>query len=304
MFLDITCYIPAGYREKFLLGILANVCKLSSDSRFSECSKSSILVFEIISNKLVSKYLQTNLKLTLSIFNLVWNLGVESVVNANQKRLFEAALILAEILQNPELIKETLYSLSHISKMNDDLDLALHYARQLETFDPSKNSRLLFLEIMACRSEIEIESMKNLVEYSLESDVMSLDKLIYLVCTSLEMQNFLMAGIWLHAALQMCLERKQGFAFPGMVPIIFQNFLSLTLKTSHPYLMRILFQWMNWFLANSACFANEDFFTTVRFEFPTNDIIISAYPNEFQVSHEYCRRIKNCISKNLSLMKH
>lgn len=163
----------------------------------------------------------------------------------NKHGFLEVALVLGEVLQDPALVCQTLFDLSYLNLREGKLDVAIRFAKQAEQFDPSGDFRLIILEIMLEKSEVEIESTKSFVKSTFDLVKVTLDRAIYLVCGSLEKQNFLMAGILLDVVLAQCLDTKGTLSDPGILPILFQNFIALASEIRHPYLMSKVFHWMD-----------------------------------------------------------
>lgn len=218
----------------------------------------------MVSNPIVLGHLQCNPKLTLNVYNLVWNATVDATLYSSRQKLLEVALILTEILQDPILNHSTLVDLSYMYLRNGKLDLALQYAKEAEASGGSEHSRLVLLEIMMENSDLEIESTRAFVNSTFDLSIISLNRSIYLVCLSLERQNYLMAGILLDSALSTCLNEDEACDIPDLVPIIFQNLFALTLETNHPYLMSNMVHWMDKCNANLVDISAGGLFTKVR----------------------------------------
>lgn len=245
------------------MGMMANICEFLGNPRFGEIPESTILIRSLISNAIVLEHLQDNLKMASHFFSLVWNAAVDASSYTSKQGLLEVALILAEILQDPDLNHQTLINLSYLNLRNDKMDLASKYAEEAQPFDRSQSFKLVLIEIMLENLEIEIESTKAFVDSTFDLNILSDKRSIYLICMSLERQNYLMAGILLDSALSACMNKDEASDVPGLVPIMLQNFFALALNTKHPFLMGKMFNWMNKCNAGIVDISNGGLCTTV-----------------------------------------
>lgn len=219
-------------------------------------------MFHIISNKIVLNHVQTNLKLARNMFTLIWNASVDTESYTIRQTLLEVALTLGKILQDPELICQTLLTLSHINEENQQHDLAVKYAKQMESL--SKDFQEVFLEVVLGRSEIDIETSVQLVKTVFSLDNFTMNRGIYFVCKSLDKGNFIMAGILLFEIIQICMHENGRTVDTEIISIVFQNFIALLLKINHPYLRDKLFYLMNWLLENPGLISDTGVFRLVR----------------------------------------
>ena len=225
--------------------MLANICEFLGNPRFDGIPGSTILVYNIVSNAIVLEHLQGNLKMALNVFSLIWNAAVDATNYSSKQGFLKVGLILAEILQDPDLNRQILIHLSYTNLRYDKVDLALKYAKEAGPFDRSQTFKLVMIEIMLENAEIEIETTETFVKSVFDLKIMSLERSIYLVCMSLEKQNYLMAGILLDSTLSVCVDKDVASGYPSLVPIMLQNFFAVALDTRHPYLMSKMFHWMD-----------------------------------------------------------
>ena len=176
----------------FLLSVLGNLCLHVDAAPTGASPEVCEVIAALVSNRVVLRYLQTDISLVRDLHALLWNVACDLDVRralgetaakaelAAKAALLSSALELAELLQDIECIQNAVLQLSRVKAWTGHVDVASELAMRVAEHDPVA-ATVIKLEIEAARVSLGTWGVLEGIDKGVDVDVATVKTLVRLM---------------------------------------------------------------------------------------------------------------------------